>query len=774
VSAIAWTTSSLWTAAGWTMLHLVWVGALIGILAALMRRLMKSAGPETRYLVALACLIMFSASPVLIFARLLELESVPRVRVSRTLGVSPPGQTTFPNSGQPAKNRQALRYDELDRAVGMPARLRVETVVAYLPWFWLSGSLATLTWLTTGLVGVERFRRSSRLVQSGEIADRCAALARTFGIVRHVNVGICDRLAMPVLIGIVRPLILLPPTALGGWSALQLEMILLHELAHLRRWDNLVNLIQRLIEALLFFHPVAWWLSGWARLERELCCDRLVIERIDQPAAYAETLLSLAGSSHSGPRAALAMADRHVLTRIRRLLNQEERSMKLSMPEGFGLLVALAMGALLVLSSHAAPPSASSNPKEMMQQVAPAAVKNSNDKLAREALPQSAPASRNDTGTTNRPVSRVPPTNPRAISLIHRDARRLTIVQLPTTPDGVVTYKCRGGIKIVCNSHQLRTVSMEADEAVIKRTERHKDDQGAVGSNGETWIDDAHLPMKVHLKGDVIFCEFDDKKAVERAVRASALQYDFVTGRVNILSVKPESTALEANASNKDDIKVKPGEVPKRAPAHGVLPSPVTDDGPSFTPGLLASGHPIAVPEGNQRSTSFLARSVAPIQVTQLAQTIEGVVTLVCRGGIRIVSKSRRFGTVEMEADEAVIVRNLYRRKGETRSGPDGATWVEEDELPMRVQLKGNVILRQDQEKTASKGERRTLRARELDYNFVTDHVVALDAKLEVATSGHAMPLEIASPRIEQFHPMVRRPNGSLAPSEQFTIRTGR
>ena len=78
-----------------------------------------------------------------------------------------------------------------------------------------------------------------------------------------------------------------------------------------------------------------------------------------------------------------------------------------------------------------------------------------------------------------------------------------------------------------------------------------------------------------------------------------------------------------------------------------------------------------------------------------------------------------------MEADEAVIVRNVYRRKGETHSGPEGATWVEEDELPMRVHLKGEVVLHQDQETIARKGEPRTFRARELDYNFVTDRVVA-------------------------------------------------
>ena len=121
-------------------------------------------------------------------------------------------------------------------------------------------------------------------------------------------------------------------------------MVLLHELAHLRRWDNLVNLLQRFVESLLFFHPVVWWLSGWVRLERELCCDRLVVERMGQPVAYAEMLVALSGSGRRARQAVLAMADRQVLTRIRRLLNLEERSMKLTMPEGVGLLGAVVCG----------------------------------------------------------------------------------------------------------------------------------------------------------------------------------------------------------------------------------------------------------------------------------------------------------------------------------------------------------------------------------------------------------------------------------------------
>ena len=186
---------------------------------------------------------------------------------------------------------------------------------------------------------------------------------------RRVSVGVCERLAVPLLVGVVRPLILLPPAAICGWSVDQLEMVLLHELAHLRRWDNLINILQRVVESLLFFHPVVWWLTGWLRLERELCCDRLVVCRTGRPIAYAEMLVALVGSSHQGRTAALAMADRQVLTRIRRLLNFEDRSMKLTMPEGFGLLAALIVGASLAVGLSAARADGNGESKDSIRRV---------------------------------------------------------------------------------------------------------------------------------------------------------------------------------------------------------------------------------------------------------------------------------------------------------------------------------------------------------------------------------------------------------------------
>ena len=177
----------------------------------------------------------------------------------------------------------------------------------------------------------------------------------------------------------------------------------------------------------------------------------------------------------------------------------------------------------------------------------------------------------------------------------------------------------------------------------------------------------------------------------------------------------------------------------------------------------------IRVHPANPREISLFARDERRVQIVQLPLSPEGVVTYRCTGGIEIVCNSRKFGTIRIVADEAVIKR-VQAKTNEDGSvgGPNGETWYEESDLPMDIHLKGNVILR-----LAGKGERQTIHAREADYDFVTDRLLAVEAELEVDAPGLGAPIKILSPRIEQFHPDVRQPDGSLVPSERREIRAG-
>ncbi len=368
----------IWQIAGWTMLHYLWVGGALGAIALIMRRLLTRRAANLRYLAALGCFAVLGAAPLPIAVIVTSSlppppQSQPRIEAERGFDKMPmrtplhlpaaeePAESAatdpaIPSSPPPAPapQRRDLLRSALDRAA------------MDLPWLWLVGAPITFLLTTLGLVGAQRLRRQSRLLEDSPIVDTCRRLAAALKISQRVTVGICDRIAAPILVGIFRPLILLPAAALTGWDSRQLEMVLWHELAHVRRYDNLVNLVQRIVESVLFFHPLVWIVSGWVRREREHCCDELVVARTGEPRAYAEILVHFADQVPAGDRAASfalartvsSMAQRSLVARIRRILKQEEQSMQVSRKAvglafvGF-LVLAMMIGAYCSRSSNA-------------------------------------------------------------------------------------------------------------------------------------------------------------------------------------------------------------------------------------------------------------------------------------------------------------------------------------------------------------------------------------------------------------------------------------
>ena len=137
-------------------------------------------------------------------------------------------------------------------------------------------------------IGARRLRRAGVCVAPGMWRARLDQLARRARISRRVVLLESCLAEVPVVIGYLRPAILVPVGLLAGLPAAQVEAILLHELAHIRRHDYLVNLLQMFVEGLLFYHPAVWWISAVIRAERENCCDDVVVAT--QGDAYAVRL----------------------------------------------------------------------------------------------------------------------------------------------------------------------------------------------------------------------------------------------------------------------------------------------------------------------------------------------------------------------------------------------------------------------------------------------------------------------------------------------------
>jgi hypothetical protein len=184
-------------------------------------------------------------------------------------------------------------------------------------------------------------------------------IAEGLSVRRRVRLLLSSRLDTPVVAGWLRPAILLPAAALTGLTPEQLRAVLAHELAHIRRHDFLVNLLQGAVESLLFYHPAVWWLSARIRAEREHCCDDLAIEVCGDRLLYARALVELEQSRHSAPAVAVAATGGELARRIRRVLGGEQSRRDWLEPAAVSILV---VAVLILGASHANPVKAQAPP----------------------------------------------------------------------------------------------------------------------------------------------------------------------------------------------------------------------------------------------------------------------------------------------------------------------------------------------------------------------------------------------------------------------------
>ena len=175
------------------------------------------------------------------------------------------------------------------------------------------------------------------------LSDLCCRLE----ISRAVKLVKSGLVQVPTVIGWLRPVILLPASTLSGLTPAQLEAILAHELAHVSRCDYLVNAAQCIVETLMFYHPVVWWISRCVREEREHCCDDLVVKVCGDRLAYAKALASLEGSRIGFRDFAFAAAGGSLLNRIRRLMGLPENQGASIGRQAAGLAL-IALGLLLL------------------------------------------------------------------------------------------------------------------------------------------------------------------------------------------------------------------------------------------------------------------------------------------------------------------------------------------------------------------------------------------------------------------------------------------
>jgi beta-lactamase regulating signal transducer with metallopeptidase domain len=328
---------------GWTLLHSLWQGALVGIVFFVVRFGLRRRSADMRYLASCLCLVALVAAPLLtlLIARAslpasgpgVSVEAAPTGAAASVLSVASLGRSYGGNG----------TYWSLERGAGFFARL-----APVLASVWVLGVTFFSVRLTRSCWCVGQLRtRDHEPVDAGWM-ETLDDLRCRLGVSRPVRLLKSALVEVPTVIGWVRPVILLPAATVTGLTPGQLETILAHELAHVRRLDYFVNAFQCLVETLMFYHPVAWWISGCIREERENCCDDLVIKVCGDRVGYARALATLEGLRAELPEWAFAASGGSLLNRIRRLVGLADDKGRVTAREVSGLAL-LGIGLVLIV-----------------------------------------------------------------------------------------------------------------------------------------------------------------------------------------------------------------------------------------------------------------------------------------------------------------------------------------------------------------------------------------------------------------------------------------
>jgi beta-lactamase regulating signal transducer with metallopeptidase domain len=294
---------------GWTLVHFVWQGAGIAALLGAARWSLRKSSAQARYAAAMAAMLLMLASAGATFVYLDSGNSP-------TLAHSPNSGSTVAGPAGIVAQRAVERSSWRDR---MPDYFPV------LIYIWIAGVMALSIRSLGGWVVTQQWKRRHVRLAEEFWQESLARLAKRLAVSRKVCLWESAVAHTPAVIGWIRPVVLLPASAISGLAPSQIEALLAHELAHIRRHDYLIHLVQTAIETLLFYHPAVWWVGRQMRTERENCCDDLAVAVCGDALVYARALTELEkiriATRIGTPRLAMAANSGSLLQRVRRLLD---------------------------------------------------------------------------------------------------------------------------------------------------------------------------------------------------------------------------------------------------------------------------------------------------------------------------------------------------------------------------------------------------------------------------------------------------------------------
>jgi beta-lactamase regulating signal transducer with metallopeptidase domain len=362
-----------------TLVHFLWQGTVIGLVALITNGSLRRRSAASRYLLNTIALFSMPACVALTFLWISVSGSyLPASRASIGLPAEAPRESASitaikdgslsaaPVVAQPSSSATPGAGWTNPQTRSEPTwlhtpRVALEAAARPLSIIYFLGVSILLLRLAAGVCGGHRLRSAARQLSDPTILRIIADQARKIGLRVVPLVGYCERIAVPTVVGLLKPIVLLP-VRVAGLDPDHLAVVISHELAHIRRHDLVLNLVQRVIESLLFFHPATWYISRRMSSEREMCCDDLVVASGKERLRYAEALLEMASLClvetplGAGQLAAAGNSSSEFALRIERLMEDRPRTrLRLSRS---GLCVMIASIVLMLAALSGFPTSA--------------------------------------------------------------------------------------------------------------------------------------------------------------------------------------------------------------------------------------------------------------------------------------------------------------------------------------------------------------------------------------------------------------------------------
>ncbi|MCA9038342.1 MAG: SUMF1/EgtB/PvdO family nonheme iron enzyme [Planctomycetaceae bacterium] len=323
---------------GWVLVHSVWQLTIVAVLSWLLISMQRRSAATRRYGILLVNFALMLALPMLT-AITLQVEGSDSASASVVGILNASARTSQPDrSSDPlaiADNDVEASQSFEDQSDTIPAPIvasvmRMNIVSMVRPWLrtivacWLAGLLIFSLRPIVGWFVVRRLRRNGTSPVPHEVAQIFARVAAKFHLPFVVQLVQSTFITAPVVIGWMRPVVLLPIAVINGLTVPQLEAVMAHELAHVRRFDAFIAAVQALFETMFFFHPAAWWISRQLHREREFCCDDLAITALNNRTEYSHALLAIAELMSTQGLFVLGADGGSLLYRVQRLFGKND------------------------------------------------------------------------------------------------------------------------------------------------------------------------------------------------------------------------------------------------------------------------------------------------------------------------------------------------------------------------------------------------------------------------------------------------------------------